>query len=154
MVENTTKQALSEVYVIINHFDRSLFEKIPNNFMNFVKNNRDINYHVNIDFTKTINEQKLLKETRVILSLIYRDYICSEEERKAIILNDRNELEKQEETLRKKYEINFNKSKTPINNENNDKKNELVQIKQQTWIKKLISRILKIFKRKTKNKKI
>lgn len=151
MVENTTKQALSEVYAIVNHFDHSLFEKIPNSLINFVKNNRDINYHVNIDFTKTINEQELLRETRVILSLMYRDYICSEEERKAIILKDRNELEKQEEILRQKYEINFNKSKTPINDENSDKKNELVQIKQQTWIKKLISRILKIFKRKTKN---
>ena len=102
--EIMTRQAYSEVYNIINHFEKELYAKIPQSFINAIEKNRDLNYKVNIDYTKTINEQELLRETRVILSLIYRDYLCTDEQRKEIILNDKEELNE-------KYEINFEKIK-------------------------------------------
>ena len=65
--EIMTRQAYSEVYNIINHFEKELYDKIPQSFINAIEKNRDLNYKVNIDYTKTINEQELLRETRVIL---------------------------------------------------------------------------------------
>ncbi len=139
--EIMTRQAYSEVYNIINHFEKELYAKIPQSFINAIEKNRDLNYKVNIDYTKTINEQELLRETRVILSLIYRDYLCTDEQRKEIILNDKKELNE-------KYEINFEKiknkrKKTYDTTEIEDK--QLVKIEEK-WYKRIFNKILSIFK--------
>ena len=152
MIENTIKYALSEVYSVINHLDRDLYKKIPNKFIKVIENSRDLKYDVNIDQTKTINEQDLLQETRIILSLIYRDYLCTKEERQNIILNDKKELEKNEKILSEKYKIDFDKRKKDLKKEIKDKKisetQALVEIKPKSWYEKLIEKILRLFKRK------
>ena len=153
MAENTTMQALSEVYSIINHLDKNLYKRIPNNFIKMIENNRDLKYDVNIDYTKNINEQNLLQETRVILSLIYRDYLCTKEDREKIILKDKKELEQNEQILREKYKIDFEKrnaekNKKEINFEEISKTQALVEIKPKAWYEKLIEKILRFFKRK------
>lgn len=139
--EIMTRQAYSEVYNIINHFEKELYAKIPQSFINAIEKNRDLNYKVNIDYTKTINEQELLRETIVILSLIYRDYLCTDEQRKEIILNDKKELNE-------KYEINFEeiknkRKKTYDTTEIEDK--QLVKIEEK-WYKRIFNKILSIFK--------
>ena len=151
--KNTTIQALSEVYSIINHLDNNLYKKIPNNFIKMIENNRDLKYDVDIDYTKNINEQNLLRETRVILSLVYRDYLCTKEEREKIILKDKKELEQNEQMLREKYKIDFDKrnkekTKKEINYEEKSKTQALVEIKPKAWYEKLIEKILRFFKRK------
>ena len=153
MAENTTIQALSEVYSIINHLDNNLYKKIPDNFIKMIENNRDLKYDVDIDYTKNINEQNLLRETRVILSLIYRDYLCTKEEKEKIILKDKKELEQKEQMLREKYKIDFDKrnkekTKKEINYEEKSKTQALVEIKPKAWYEKLIEKILRFFKRK------
>ena len=102
---NINNKAFSETINIIEHMDEKLKLRIPNKFIEMLNNNKDDNYIVNIDYSKSINEQKLLRETRIILSLIYRDYICSIEERKQIIENDNIELKRIEEELKEKYNI-------------------------------------------------
>ena len=62
--------------------EKGIKSKIPSQFVNFIDENRDIHYKPDIDFTKSINQQNLLKETRTILSLIYRDYICDKDKKK------------------------------------------------------------------------
>ena len=69
-------QALAEVYDIINHLEPNNYKKISEDFIDFVKQNKDNNYNTTIDFSKSINDQNLLHETKVILSIIYRDFIC------------------------------------------------------------------------------
>ena len=59
-----------------------------------------------IDYSKNINEQNLLRDTRIILSLIYRDYICSEEKRQELIEKDRIEIKEYEEKQKEKYDVN------------------------------------------------
>ena len=71
-------QALAEVYDIINHLEPNNYRKIPEDFIDFVKQNKDNNYNTKIDFSKSINDQNILHETKVILSIIYRDFICDE----------------------------------------------------------------------------
>ena len=36
-MENATRQAFCEVYDVINHMDKQMQEKIPNNFKDFIK---------------------------------------------------------------------------------------------------------------------
>ena len=67
-------KAFAEVSSIIKHMDKEMYVKIPKGFIGLIENYKDKEYKVNIDYTKSINEQKLLQDTRVILALIYRDY--------------------------------------------------------------------------------
>ena len=99
----TINKAYSELYDIINHLEPELYKKIPKEFIEKIDENRDKKFNVNIDYSKSINDQELLKDTRIILSAIYRDYICSKEKRQELIKNDRIELAKLDKAKREKY---------------------------------------------------
>lgn len=142
---NITKQAFSEVYDII--YNMEIYKKIPKSFIELIDNNRDEHYKVNIDYEKSMNEQELQRGTRVILSLIYRDYLCSEEERKILIQKDKETLEKIEEEIREKYNPD-NIFKNRKNTEIKEETVALVEYKQPNFIRKILDRIKKLFKRK------
>lgn len=116
-------QAFSEVYDIINHLDTKLYKKIPISFIEMIKENKDDTYHPQIDYSISINRQELLKDTRTILSLIYRDYICSDEKREELRYNDIIEFRKyqEENAIGFNYDDIFKKRKeetaTNLNNE-------------------------------------
>ena len=140
---NITKQAFSEVYDII--YNMGIYNEIPKSFIELINSNRDIEYKVNIDYTQSLNEQELQKGTRVLLSLIYMDYLCSQEERQMLIQKDKNELIKIEEEKREKYnpEILFKKQ---VKNIEEVKTNEQsIMIYKESILKRLINKIKSIF---------
>ena len=152
-MEDTINQSFTEVYNIINHFEEELYNKIPKKFINLIEQNMDNTYNSNIDFTKSINDQELLHETRVILSLIYRDYLCSEEEREALIQKDKIELAKYEEELREKYNpdnIFKNRQPTVLKEEETleetVEETSMVEYKE-SFVKKIFNKIKSIFKK-------
>ena len=105
MFDNTyDKRAFSEIIEILNHTDKQLVEKIPDNFIKFLFENMDKEYKVEIDFFDENWENTILEETKAILALIYRDYIVSIEERKDLLIEEKEEKEKQERELREKYD--------------------------------------------------
>lgn len=130
--------------------EKEIRSKIPSQFVNFIDGNRDIHYQPNIDFTKSINQQNLLKETRTILSLIYRDYICDRDKKKELLEKDAKEIQKKEELNRKKYEIDFEARKRKYNPiEETKNTGYLVQVTEEKWYMKLINKIKRfLFKRK------
>lgn len=140
-MEGTINQSFTETYDIVMHLEKSLYNKIPNSFIQMLKDNKDDNYKVNIDYSKNINEQVLLKDTRVILSLIYRDYICSKEKRQELIEKDKIELKEYEERLNEKYDI----ENIFENRKKAQEQTQMVEYKE-TFFKKLINKILKFFK--------
>lgn len=141
---STINQSFTEVYDIVKHLDSKLYNKIPNQFIEMLKQNMDTNYNVNIDYSKNINEQELLQDTRIILSLIYRDYICSIEKRQELIEKDKLELKKHQEELKEKYEVEriFESRKQ----EQTTKKTQLVEYKE-TFFRKILNKIIKFFVR-------
>lgn len=82
------KDALVEVNEVLKYTDTNLVNKIPLTFKNFIKDNMSNDYSFSINNSE---ETIFKKETQTILSLIYRNYFCSKEE-KAYLL----ECEKQE----------------------------------------------------------
>ena len=136
-------QAFSEVYDIINHLETKLYNKIPISFIEIIKENRDNTYQPQIDYSISINEQKLLKETRIILSLIYRDYICSEEKREELKYKDMIEGKKQQEKDAREYnydEIFKNRKEDQTINANN----EIVVYKENIFTK-ILKKIKSLF---------
>lgn len=157
---DTISKSFSEVYDIINHLEENLLKKIPKSFIKIIEEQRDKTYKVNIDYSKNINEQALFRETKVILSLIYRDYIVEKDERKKL-------LDQENKQIQSLYEINFQKRNQKIkermvkenlqnNNienyalnentlKNNKKELSLLDQTQEKWYKKIIERLKKFF---------
>lgn len=155
---DTISKSFSEVYDIINHLEENLLKKIPKSFIKIIEEQRDKTYKVNIDYSKNINEQALFRETKVILSLIYRDYIVEKDERKKL-------LDQENKQIQSLYEINFQKRNQKIkermvkenlqnNNienyalnentlKNNKKELSLLDQTQEKWYKKIIERLKK-----------
>ena len=149
MPDNTNKQVYSEIYDIIKHMDINIRAKIPLQFIKIIQANKDDNYKVNIDYTKNINNQKLLKETRAILSLIYRDYICTPEERKILIEVDKEKIKKERELLVEKHNPD-NIFKTNKNIQNQKKKtilqeNAIIEYKENNFFKKIFDKVRHFF---------
>ena len=101
------RNALSEVNAILLNSNQNIINMIPNKFLDFVRNNMNQAYEIQIDLEKGILEQNISNEAKSIVALIYRDYICSADERKILLEKERMNLKKIEELKRKKYEIRW-----------------------------------------------
>lgn len=153
MMNDEINKSFTEVLDVINHMEEKLYVKIPKEFIKLITENRDKNYEITIDYSRGINESNLLKETRVILSLIYRNYICSEEEREKLFLEDKEVQKRHKEELNKIYAVNFkrkvqNKEKDEKHLENTKK--QMVKYKKESLLQKGLNMILNLIKNKTK----
>ena len=108
------KKAFKEVDEIFKIMPESFVDKIPNSFKKLISSEMDINYEPNIK--EPLEEVELLVDTKIILGLIYRDFLCSVEERKRLQKKDSEELQKNLEEIQKKYDVS-NIFKNDIKNE-------------------------------------
>ena len=108
-----------------------------------IKENMDVNHKFVLQQGKELVNQNLMLETKQILALIYRDYMCTQEERKKLLLQEKEKRIKKENQNRKKYNVDFEKSKN--NKENKNIETLLVEKSQEKWYRKLISKILDLF---------
>jgi len=97
------QNALAEVEAILKLMPKDMLNKIPNSFLNFIEQKKSKSYIPNLNMELSLNEQILLNETRAILSLIYRSYLCNTEEKRKLKIDDSIELAKKQIELNKKY---------------------------------------------------
>lgn len=79
------KKALSEVYSILNIMDKTITDKIPRRFIDFIKINRDVFYNPKFEKLPD-NFDNLEHDTKLIFALIYKKYFSNYE----IEYNDQN----------------------------------------------------------------
>ena len=143
-MEIVYRQAFTEVLEVLKHTSKSIVEKIPEKFIIFLKDNKDDEYIADIDFSKTNWEDEVKQETQAILALIYRDYIVSPEKKSELIREEQEEQIRIEKEIREKYNpdniFKNKKEETVIENTNLP-----VEIKKETFFKKLISFIKGLF---------
>ena len=150
-MKNTINQAFSETYDVITHMSKEMQEKIPKSFINLIKENRDLDYKFNIDYSTDIKKQ-LLKETKVILSLIYRDCLCSKEKRQELLDIDIEEIGGEEKSSQEKYQLDFDSRKKVKPQDVEELKNKEqetlpIKVEKDKWYIKVINFIKKILKR-------
>lgn len=138
------REAFTEVNEILKYLSKDLLNKIPKEFIDNIRENMSTSYIVVYDNTKGINEQNLKQETRAILSVIYRDYICNEDYRNEIIKRDRKEWADFEE---KKEYGNVEIFKTYDRVQNTNENNALKVIEKQNIITKIIEKIKTIWRK-------
>lgn len=74
-------EAVSEVLEILKYSDDEIVERIPLEVIKVLNKEKSNTYVPNIDFTKDLSQINLRSETLSLLAALYRDYICTEEER-------------------------------------------------------------------------
>ncbi len=99
----TYQNALAEVDRILKLTQKDVITKIPQSFLNFIEDKKSKTYITNLNMETPLNEQNLLKETRAILSLIYRSYLCGLDESQKLKIDDIIELRRKQIKLNEKY---------------------------------------------------
>ena len=69
-------KALQEVSVVLEYTDPILVTKVPKNFIWFMNNFKDETHYFQVDLNKPLQEQKLMYESIVILSIILKTSWC------------------------------------------------------------------------------
>ena len=99
-------KAYVELYKIIKNLTIEDQNKIPKEFINFLKDNMDINYSFVFDNKKKILEQDIKVETKALLVKIYEKYLSKPEEKEFWNQYDKDCL-KIEEDKKIKYYNNY-----------------------------------------------
>ncbi len=146
-MNNINSEVYSDISIIISMMPVEMRKKISNSFINFIENNKSNNYVSNINPKIPIKEQNIRKETKEILGIIYRDYLCTYEERNNLIREEQKEIRQFEEKLRQKYNLDDifkNKSKKDEKNIQfvNEKRITIIEEK---WYKKVWKFLTKLF---------
>lgn len=146
MIDSVYKNAFKETYEILKNTEEDLVKKVPQKFIDFLYTNMNKNYQTNINFDIEIDKQKLLRETEEILSLIYRSYWATDEEKVELVKSDREELIRIEEEKKSQYkdiEEIFEKRRN-INKVTID--NSLAVIEKESFVRKILNKILKFLR--------
>ena len=138
---NAYAKAYTEVLEILKYFSEEEYSKIPQEKINFYKNNMDKNYNYNINPNIDLSKQYISKEANAILITLFRDYFATESQKKTLnnLLNqNQNKLEN---IRREKYNSNniFSKNYRNIDIEDKENKQELalIEINDMKWYKKI-----------------
>ena len=74
-------KAYTQVSYIINNMSIKLKNKIPKEIISIIEKNKDNTYKIKVE---NIEDLELLDDTEKILSVIYTDYIATDEEKRII----------------------------------------------------------------------
>ena len=143
------EEAFAEVDEIFQLMPVDLLIKIPLQFKKLISENKSQVYIPKIK--DPIKEEDLKYETRVILGLIYRDFLADPEEREKLQEQDAEELRKIEEEMQKEYDIGniFEKRKKQKTTEYVEDSTDMIVYKEQGFLQKIFNLIKGIF---SKNK--
>lgn len=136
------KKALSELVEILKHIPIEEKNKIPNEELKFYEENRDFKYKFIYDENLAIYEQSIMKITKMLIANIYIYYWA--ENKEELQQREKRLLNKIEEEKKVKYNIYdvFEKNKK----RSTDNCKEMVVIKKESVIKRLINKIKRIIK--------
>ena len=143
------REAFSEVEQILKLMPTNLSNRIPMKFKNIISLEKSKTYIPQI--SEPFEECELKEETKIILAVIYRDFLCSKEERENLLERDKNKLLEFEKELREKYNPdnlfkNKNTSSESIQ-DNISTETAMVEYKEKNFLQKLFDKIKNLFKR-------
>lgn len=153
MWNNKYEIAATEVLEIINHLNANERNKISKDFIEFLQKKSIDSYKDKIDFFTLTKGTKLKPETRSLLAIVYRDYLCNEEEKKEFDkILEKNEKKYLEEQRKKYNPDNLFKKEERKNETDKVEKfevKELKKVEKQGFLQKIIGKIKQIFKNKS-----
>ncbi|HOZ55436.1 MAG TPA: hypothetical protein PK993_05325 [Clostridia bacterium] len=132
MIDLKYANAYSEVLEILKYISKEQYNKIPNELIKVYEENSDKNYYFKYNPEKTLEEQKVLKITKIIIAILFRDYWATDEQKAKIIANQNNNRKKLENKKIEKYNAEEVFKKNEIIKEE-IKEESLILIKKEKW---------------------
>ena len=144
-MEITYEKALAEAFAVIMKLEFSDIQKIPDEFLNTLKNNMDQEYYTTLNIDEEYIDNNLSEDTKGILGLVYRDYLTDESERKELVEGENKSEEEYQEVLRDMFQSDLLFKNNDTNEEKKEVKQEVRMIKQEElkWYEKLKIKIKK-----------
>lgn len=96
-------EAIGEVLLVLKHTEKSLVDKIPKKLIEFFERNAVSKSDFNIDINTELEQIDLKPKSKALIGMIYRNYWCNAEERKAYDKILRQNEERFQEEAREKY---------------------------------------------------
>lgn len=152
MVSEEYKTAYAEVLEILQKIPYIDYLKIPSDklriFETYADNKNNFKYNPSL----TLDEQHVSKKAKYIIAILYRDYWASPEERKEILHQQQICWQKDEDEKRKQYNadnlFSLPKAISSSNTKTSANTSLTVPSSHDTWVKKVIFKIKKLFHKK------
>lgn len=136
--------AVAETLDVLSHTNPEYVQKIPDEVIKFLQKNAQEDYKTELNYEDGIENLKLKQKTREILAFIYRNYLCDTREKmeydKKLMEN-----EKSYQNEIKKIYNDEDLFKNKKNKDNNSEEKKIIEIKNESIIQKIISKIKRIF---------
>lgn len=132
-----------EISEILRYMPSEYKEKLPEKFITLINKNKRSNGFI-YNKEKSLDNQGILHDTKILLSILYREYWCSEDKRRELEKEDYNILKAKynsEDIFKKKKELQKKSMQTV-------EETKLKVIQEEKWYQKMFYRIKRIFKRK------
>lgn len=150
MLTKEMKIGITETVEILKKSSKEELEKIPEDFIKFLKKNVYEDYKFSINDNKNISDLELKKETKNILAYIAYNYWCKNKEQKEyikeILLNNKKECD---EKLKEKYNVD---NLHNIKQRKNEKNSVAIIESKEGIIRKFINMIKRLIKKDKKDK--
>jgi len=152
---NTYAKAYTEVLEILKYLPKEEYNKISKEKIQFYKKNKDDTYVYIYDTSKTLEEQKVSRKTKVIIISLFNEFFAtSVQKEKLKLILKKNEEEYQTELSEMYDSDNLFKKKTIAKNdeelEENNTDKMLVIIEKENIFKRIINKIKRLFIKKWK----
>ena len=141
--------AYKEIYEILKIFPSELVNKIPKDKIDFFYKNMDNNYEYNIS-KETFDGQTMLEETAAILTILFRDYWATPEQKEKLVNFTKNAQNVIAEENKQKYNTDnlFKNRNKSINNMENIQTEQAIVEYKESLFKRIINKIKNLFRLK------
>lgn len=106
MSNDTYEMAYVEILEIIKYLPIAEQSKIPKYKIEFYEKHKDKNYNFKFDKNVSIEEQRLLRKTRIIMINLFRDFFANDIQKQKLEIILKNNSKLAEEERRQKYNPN------------------------------------------------
>ncbi len=158
MVIENCSNTYTEVLEVLNCLNKEDFNKIPKEYIMYLKEHANKQYIFKYDKTKKLEEQNLTRDAKLILFFFFEEFGATKEQKEKIDRFKQNILKKEELEKQEKYNYNnlFKKGNIQnkqlnnheINNKIYSKKNCLIVANKINIFHKILNYIKKFLKRK------
>mgnify|MGYP007070090298 CR=1 FL=1 len=81
-LNETGAKMCSELSEVLKNCQLKLVNRIPKKVRDWIETSKDPNHHFTYDQSKSFEEQNLMQETRTMISILYRKYLATPEDKK------------------------------------------------------------------------
>lgn len=154
MVDTQYMKSCTEILEIIKYIPREDYNKIPSDIITVLENDKDEKYNFKYNINKTLDEQNVSKQAKIIIALFFRDYWATNSQREKILKMQKEKRQKLDSEKRVIYNpdeiFKINNLKNDLDEKvmTNEEPKFPMNIKKDNFIIRLIYRIKSVFNRR------